>query len=109
LLRTVALLLLGLLAIALAAVVGDVEARALEQQSGAAGGHAHRAAAALRAALRAVVLDAVEELEPVPALLTAIVVGRHLQSPPRPEAMAQAIVEVSTMSCVLQPRERSFA
>src|SRR5262245_28748265 len=74
---TAGLLLLRLLAVRLASVVGDVEPRALEQQSRAAGGNPLRTGAAFRTAFRSVVGDAVKQLEPVLALRAPIIVGRH--------------------------------
>src|SRR5262245_17627648 len=70
-------LLARLLAVGLAPIVGDVEARSLEQKSRAARGNAHRAAAALRTTLRGIVGDAVEQLEQVLAAAAPIVVRRH--------------------------------
>src|SRR6516164_1993618 len=119
------LLLLGLFLVRLAAIVGDVEARALEQQPGASGGHAARGRPAARTALAGLVLDAVEQLEAVPAFGAAILVGRHgvslsggsecgqarsgAAAGARAPLSAQAMVAVSTMSSVVQPRDRSLA
>src|SRR5262245_23230204 len=61
-------LLLRRLLVALAPVVGDVEPRALEQEAGAAGGHALRFGPALGAPLHRLVRDRVEELERVAVL-----------------------------------------
>src|SRR5262249_4281928 len=74
-----ALLLLGLLGIGLAAVVGDVEARALEQDARPSGGNANGASPALGAALDRLVLDAVEELELMTALLATVLVRGHVR------------------------------
>src|SRR5207247_10930885 len=66
-----------LLLVGVAAVVGDVEARALEEQPRASRRHPLRATATARAASRPLVLDAVEDLEPMFALRTAVIVRRH--------------------------------
>src|SRR5262249_843689 len=73
-----ALLLVRLFLVVLAAVVGDVEARALEQNAGAGAGHAHRAALAARTALGSLVLDAMEQLETMAAFAAFVFVGRHV-------------------------------
>src|SRR6202008_3198705 len=70
------LLLARAFLVGLGAVVVDVEAGALEDQSGADGGNAYRLRFALRAALGRVVGDAVEQLELV-SLAAAIGVRRH--------------------------------
>src|SRR5262249_44208358 len=77
------LLLLGLLLVVLAAIVGDVEARASEDESGATGRDLARPPAAARALLDAPVVDAMEHLELMPALATAVAVGRHRSVPQR--------------------------
>src|SRR5204863_6863151 len=76
-----ALLALGLVLVRLRTIVSDIEARALEQQPGAAGGNAHRLRPALGAPLRCVVLDAVEQLEYVSAFRAAVIVSWHPWSP----------------------------
>src|SRR6185436_5802884 len=69
-------ILLRAILVRLAAVVGDVEAGAFEEQAGAAGRHALAGLVAHRAVLGRVVLDAVEQLERV-SVRAPVVVGRH--------------------------------
>src|SRR5439155_6665935 len=73
------LLLLRPLLVRLAAIVGDVETRALEQQAGASRRYATRPAFALGALLGSLVADAMKQLEAMAALAALVVVGRHLQ------------------------------